>query len=123
VAERLAEINEQEREIQVLSFNAASFESQVKLTDDKLKAFYEKNTVLFELPELVKIEYLLLNSDNLSQQIAVNDEEVSAFYSQNKDSFSTQPEIRASHILVKLDKNADDAAKKSCEIKGGWIVG
>src|SRR5450830_1544371 len=43
VSARLSDLNDQERSVQELSFKAASYISQVKVTDDMIKAYYDKN--------------------------------------------------------------------------------
>ncbi|MEB0284683.1 SurA N-terminal domain-containing protein, partial [Sphingomonas sp. 10B4] len=53
VAERFSAINEQEREVQALNFQSGDFAAQVKITDEALKAYYEKNAAQFEIPESI----------------------------------------------------------------------
>ena len=71
VAERLMLINEQEREVGSLTFKTANYVSQVKITDEMLKAYYEKNAVQFEIPEQIKAEYVVLSNDALASQTTV----------------------------------------------------
>jgi peptidyl-prolyl cis-trans isomerase D len=116
VAARLSDINDQEREVQELLFPAAQFAAQVKVTDDMVKAYYDKNTTLFQVPETVKAEYVVFNADAVEKQVSVSDAEVADAYNKNKARFLTPEKRSASHVLInaKADaKPADDAAAKA----------
>lgn len=122
VATRLSEINDQEREAQELLFPAATYAAQVKVTDDMVKAFYDKNAALFQIPEQVKAEYVVLNAAAVESQISVPDAEIEAFYNANKDKFG-QPEQRtASHILISVKKDASAADKAAAKAKADAIL-
>ncbi|MDE2428309.1 MAG: SurA N-terminal domain-containing protein [Burkholderiales bacterium] len=122
VIERLALINEQEREVQMLQFKPSDYVSQVKVTDDMLKAYYEKNVAQFEVPEQIKAEYVVLNSEALAGQITVSDAEVQSFYDQNKKSYGTDEQRKASHILINASKNASDAEKAKAKAKAESLL-
>ncbi len=122
VATRLSEINEQEREVQELLFKASDYVSQVKVTDDMLKAYYEKNGTQFEIPEQVKVEYVILNDETVASQITVSDADIKSYYDQNAQRYSTPEQRRASHILIGVNKNASDADKAAAKEKAEQIL-
>lgn len=109
VAKAISDFGSQEREVQELAFPLTKYMADVKVTDDMVKAFYDKNAKLFEIPESAKIEYVLLNADAVAPQISVNDEEVASYYAANKARFGTEELRRSSHILIK-DKAKAEAA-------------
>ncbi|MGJ7916756.1 peptidyl-prolyl cis-trans isomerase, partial [Massilia sp. LXY-6] len=116
VANRLSDINDQQREVQELLFPIANFASQVKVTDDMVKAYYDKNAALFTVPEQVKAEYLVFDADTVAKQVNVTDAEVQDVYNKSKERFSTPEKRSASHILIAVPKDAkpaDDAAAKA----------
>lgn len=119
VASRLSDLNDQERDVQQQLFRAADFASQVKLTDEMLKAYYEKNGREFEVPARIEAEYLVLSMDVLAQQIEVGEADVKAYYEQNAARFGEPEQRRASHILIQADRSASgaqrDAARKKAE--------
>ena len=80
VAARLADINNQEREVQQMLFKSADYVSQVKLTDDMLQDYYNKHDAEFTVPEQAKAEYVVLNSDVIASQVTVNDDEIKSYY-------------------------------------------
>jgi peptidyl-prolyl cis-trans isomerase D len=122
VAERISAILEQEREVQVLTLKASDYTSQVKITDATLKNYYEKNSAQFEIPELVKAEYVVLNADALSSQISVSDADLHSYYEQNKKQFTSEEQRRASHILLNLKKGASDTEQKTVKAKAEALL-
>ncbi|MDQ9170586.1 SurA N-terminal domain-containing protein [Oxalobacteraceae bacterium R-40] len=122
IAARLSEFNEQEREVQEMLFKASDYAAQVKVTDDMLKAYYDKNGEQFEIPEQVKAEYVLLNSEAVAAQITVSDADIKSYYDQNAQRYATQEQRRASHILIPVNKNASDADKTAAKSKAEQIL-
>ena len=116
VASRISDINDQEREVQELLFPIANYLPQVKVTDEMVKAFYDKNANLFQIPEQVKAEYVVLDSAAVESQVKIGDADVTAFYNANQKRFVTPEQRTASHILItkaRDAKPADEAAAKA----------
>ncbi|MFZ6861415.1 SurA N-terminal domain-containing protein [Undibacterium sp. Ji67W] len=122
VAERIALIGEQEREVQALTFKASDFISQVKVTDEMVKAFYDKNAAQFEIPELIKAQYVVLSNEALADQISVSDAEVQEFYKNNAKTYSVDEQRRASHILIAVAKDASAADKAKAKSKADALL-
>jgi peptidyl-prolyl cis-trans isomerase D len=122
LAKALSDIGAQEREVQELVLPVADFVPQVKVTDDMVKAFYDKNAKLFELPEQAKIEYVLFNADVALNQVSVTDAEVADYYAKNQPRFSTPESRTASHILVAVKKGASAADKAAAKAKADAIA-
>ncbi|MYM93495.1 SurA N-terminal domain-containing protein [Duganella vulcania] len=122
VAKTLSDIGAQEREVQELLLPVADFVPQVKITDDMVKAYYDKNSKFFEVPEQAKIEYVVFNSDAVMSQISVTDADVAAYYAANQPAFSTPETRRAAHIQVALKKGASAAEVAAAKAKADAIV-
>ncbi|MRW91941.1 peptidylprolyl isomerase [Duganella sp. FT80W] len=122
VAKNLSDIAGQEREVQELLLPVSDFVPQVKVTDDMVKAFYDKNSKQFEVPEQAKIEYVVFNNDAVMSQVSVTDAEVSDYYDKNKVQFTTPETRRASHILVTVKKGASAAEISAAKAKAQAIL-
>lgn len=122
VSKMISDIGAQERDVQELVLPISEFLPQVKVTDEMVKAFYDKNPKLFELPEQAKVEYLLLNADAVAAQVTVSDEEVAAYYKSNVARFTAPETRRASHILVAVNKDASAAQKAAAKAKADAIA-
>jgi peptidyl-prolyl cis-trans isomerase D len=122
VAKQVSDFGAQEREVQELALPAQQFMDKVKVTDEMVKAFYDKNAKLFETPEQARIEYVVFNSAAVSSQVSVSDEEVAAYYNANTKRF-TAPEVRrASQIMVALKPGAGSADKAAAKAKAEAIA-
>jgi len=119
VTARLSDINDQEREVQELLFPLATYLPQVKVTDAMVKAFYDKNAQLFQIPEQVKAEYVVFDAKTVEGQVQVSDAEVTDFYNKNLKNYTAPEQRTASHILITASKDASAAdqaaAKKKAE--------
>lgn len=116
VTGRLSDLNDQERKVQEILFPAASYAAQVKVTDDMVKAYYDKHPEQFQVPAQVKAQYLVLDPAALDKLVTVSDAEVADAYNKSKARFSTPEKRNASHILITVAKDAkpaDDAAAKA----------
>jgi peptidyl-prolyl cis-trans isomerase D len=117
ITNRVSGITTQERETQEMLFKASDFVSQVKVTDQMLKDYYDKNASQFEIPEQVKAEYVVLDADAAAAQISVSDDDVKSYYEQNMKRYSIDEQRRASHILITANKDASDAEKQAAKAK------
>jgi peptidyl-prolyl cis-trans isomerase D len=116
VSGRLSDLSAQQRQVQEVLFPAAQYASQVKVTDDMVKAYYDKHPEQFQVPEQVKANYLVLDQAAVEKQVSVSDAEVADAYNKNKARFLTPEKRNASHILITVAKDAkpaDDAAAKA----------
>ncbi len=118
----LAEINEQEREVQEMRFKAGDFVGKVNVTDAMLKDYYDKNAAAFEIPEQVKAEYVVLSMDTVAAQVNVSDADIKTYYDQNQQRYSTPEQRRASHILVAANKAAPAAERSAAKDKAGKLL-
>jgi peptidyl-prolyl cis-trans isomerase D len=122
VAARVSNINDQQREVQELVFPIANFLPQVKVTDDMVKAFYDKNATLFQIPEQARAEYIVLDSAAVESQVAVSDAEVAQFYNANQKRFTTPEQRTASHILITKAQGAKPAEEAAAKAKAEAVL-
>jgi peptidyl-prolyl cis-trans isomerase D len=122
VANRLSDLNDQEREVQELSFKPEDFAAQVKLGDDALKAYYDKQVNEFAVPEQAKIEYIVLSNDTLASQINVSDSDIKSYYEQNAKRYTVDEQRRASHILIATKKDASAAEQAAAKAKAEKLL-
>lgn len=122
VASRLSDLNDQQRVIQEQLIKASDYAAQVKVTDDMLKAYYEKNSQQFVIPEQVKIEYVVLDAKALEAQTPVSDDDIKSYYDQNAKHYATEEQRRASHILIAVKKEASAADKASAKAKAEAVL-
>jgi peptidyl-prolyl cis-trans isomerase D len=122
VSGRLSDFSSQERQVQEVVFPAAQYASQVKVTDDMVKAYYDKHPDQFQVPEQVKANYLVLDQAAVEKQVSVSDAEVADAYNKNKARFLTPEKRNASHILITVAKDAKPAIEAAAKAKAEAIL-
>ncbi|WP_338762192.1 SurA N-terminal domain-containing protein [Massilia sp. METH4] len=122
VTKLVTDLTEQERDVQELAMPVQQFIANVKVTDEMVKAYYDKNAKQFAIPEQARIEYVVLDAKAIENQVSVTDEEVAAFYKANQARYTAPEERRASHILVAVNKDAKPADKAAAKAKAEAIV-
>lgn len=122
LAVRLLEINDQQREVQQLSFKVADKLALVKPTDAMLKDWYTKNIAQFEIPETVKAEYVVLTNDHAASKVVVSEADAKSYYDKNPQRFIVEEQRRASHILLNLKKDASAADQAAVKAKAEGVL-
>jgi peptidyl-prolyl cis-trans isomerase D len=123
VAARLFDYIGQSREVQQFALKTSDYTSQVKVTDDMIKAYYDKNLAQYQNAEQAKIEYVVFSEDALAQQITVSDDDALKYYKDNVTKlFTVEPQWRLSHILIAVKPDASAADQAAAKDKAEKIV-
>lgn len=117
VAEATVQYQYQKRDVTTAEVKASAFLSEVKVTPEQVKEYYELHKAKFKVPEQVKMEFVLLSAAGLINGVTVSDEDVKAFYDQNMDKFQGDEQREASHILIGFGVSATDEAKAKAKDK------
>ena len=114
IAAQTLQFAHQQREVSAAEIKTAQYLSQVKVTPEQIKAYYDLHKDKFVVPEQVKLEFALLSAAGLVAQMKVNDAEVKEFYDANTAKFQNDEQRHASHILIGIGggTNKDKAAAK-----------
>jgi peptidyl-prolyl cis-trans isomerase D len=118
VASRLAALEAQRREVSEVRITAEQFQSQVKIDDAKLKAYYDANQGEFQAPERVRAEYVVLSAEALGKSEPVTDDEVRKAFEARSAAYKVDEQRRARHILVKDKAEADKVAAEAKSAPG-----
>jgi peptidyl-prolyl cis-trans isomerase D len=120
VAAQTLQFAHQQREVSAAEIKTALFLSQVKVTPEQVKAYYDLHKDKFVVPEQVKLEFALLSAAGLVAQMKVNDAEVKEFYDANTAKFQSDEQRHASHILIGIgggtEKEKTAAKEKATSI-------
>jgi peptidyl-prolyl cis-trans isomerase D len=115
--ERYLALLDQQRQVAVATVSADAYLKDVKIDDAAVKAFYDANQGVFQVPDEVKIEYLVLTPDSLMGQITVDPAEVKKQYDDNVKQYTKVEERQASHILVAVKPDATEADEAAAKQK------
>lgn len=111
IAEKALQFAFQQREVSTVDVKASDFISQVKVTPEQIKQYYEQHKDKFKVPEQVKLEFALLSAASLMGQVSVSDQEVIEFYDANAAKFQGDEQRQASHILIGFSGQDKETAK------------
>lgn len=104
-----ARLEKQTRDFATLNIKADP--SSVKLTDDEVKAYYDKHAKEFMTPDQVVIDYIELKKASFFDQVSVKDEDLQAAYQKEIANLSEQR--RAAHILIEVNDKVTEAQAKA----------
>ncbi|MFY9316620.1 MAG: SurA N-terminal domain-containing protein [Burkholderiales bacterium] len=107
VADRLAAIEGEKREVAEAFIPAAPYRAAVKPDEAAMKAYYDANLARYKIPERIRAEYVALSAAELASGETVSDAELKAAFDARASQFGVAEQRRASHILVKTQAEAD----------------
>jgi len=122
MAEQTLKFAHQQRDVSVAEIKSAQFLTQVKVTPEQVKAYYDLHKDKFKVPEQVKIEFALLSAAGLVSQVSVTDAEVKHFYDENAARFQGNEQRHASHILIGFGASASAEEKAAAKDKAADIL-
>lgn len=119
--EFLYNLEGQTRKVRTLRLPLADFARKVEITQEQMKAYYEKNSFQFLRPEQFKISYVELSGATLADVVDITEEEALAYYQANIDSFGSAPSRKVSHIMIEGggDKAKEEASLILTQLKSG----
>lgn len=122
VANNAIKIEHQTREVSIAEFKTADFLSQVNVSEEEAKAYYNEHQDKFKVPEQVKLEFVLLSANGLIPSQQVSEQEARDYYAQNAAQFQGDEQRRASHILISFGVSPTPEAKKQAKEKAEEVL-
>ena len=115
---------EQEKiNLQFIRVSANDYLSDVKITDEDVQKFYERNKESLKEPLKVQVEYIPYASDQFSTPVQLTDKEVEDYYNANRlIKFTTPKQAKVRYIMVRLDPGADAKQKETARVQANRIL-
>lgn len=112
----LAKLNEQTRDISVLTFDLEQFSTAGTPSAEEIKKYYDENLQRFMVPEKVKVDYVEITSEALAESVIIDEDEISRMYEDYVASISGREERKARHILIQVSDEPDSDNAATVEI-------
>ncbi len=114
----------QQRELQLLRFDAKDYAAKVTASDEAIQRYYDDpaNGTRFVAPEQATVEYAVLDLAVLSKDLKVPEDELRRYYAENIARYTVAEERRASHILIKADKGAPAAERAKAKARAEALL-
>ena len=120
----LAALQNQKREMGYFDIPVKSYRDLVKVSDDEIKSYYEKNSQLFLTAEKIQLEYIELNMDAIAAAQEVTDDMVKQRYESSPENYKGDDNAAAKKKITALRKQIQQGtdfaalAKKHSQDKG-----
>lgn len=111
--ELIATITQQKRSFFTVTIPKEPF-SDVEVSDEEMKEYYQQNQQRYIERETVVVDYLEISLDELAASVEVSDAQLKAAYEEEVKDFSPEPKYEIAHILL---KEGDDQQQKVDEVK------
>jgi peptidyl-prolyl cis-trans isomerase D len=97
--------------------------SEVKVTEEEIKKFYERNKDLLKEPLKVQVEYLTYPFDRSLSSAQITEKEIEDYYQANRESkFHRPKEVKVRYILIRLPAGADAKQKKDAQARANRVL-
>lgn len=111
-------IAEEKINLSYLRLATADFVGQVKLSDDDMKKYYDRNKESFKEPLKLQIEYLAYPIDRFAAAAKNSEKEIADYYQANLNTKFRKPkEVKVRYISIRVPPNADDKQKAAARAK------
>jgi peptidyl-prolyl cis-trans isomerase D len=84
----------------------ADFKDRVKLTQEQVEGFYEKNRFRFQQQEQRQVEYLYADPKKMAGDMEISQGTIEKYYERHMEEFNRQEQFIASHIIVMVPEGA-----------------
>ena len=95
----------------------SDFVAQVKLTEEEIKNYYERNKDALREPLKVQVEYLSYPFEQFGSQLKVSDKEIEEAYNLRRAKFFEPRSLKLRHILVRIPSGGDLKQKESAQLR------
>jgi peptidyl-prolyl cis-trans isomerase D len=114
----------QQREVQVVRFDAKDQLAKVQVADADVQAYYDlpANAARLQSPETVSLDYVLLDTESVGRSISVTEDDLRKYYTENQARYAQPEERRARHILVKAEAGASADARSQAKAKAQALL-
>ena len=108
--QNLALLENQKREIGYFNISLKPYRKQVTVTDEDIKAHYEKNSQLYLTQEKVQLDYLELNMDEVAARQEISDDTIKQRYESSPENYMASDNIAANKKIADIRKKILDGA-------------
>ena len=116
-AQRLFNLENEEREVQYMQLAAEKFAGAEPIDDAAIKDYYEKNGDRFLTTESVALEFAELRLEQLATQINPTEADLQKLYDESRASYVLDERRRARHIVIALSSDKQDGEDDPAALK------
>lgn len=114
-------LKDQQRSFRYVEVSAPKYITEVSVSEQDMKDYYDQNKQRFMVPEQLSLQYVELKLDDIKKDFSVSEKEINEAYLREKDRFGIPEERRASHILIAAD-GEDQTGRDAARVKAQDIL-
>jgi len=122
MAERLAQVMAEQREVSKAVLRAEDFAPQAKLDAQQIQAYYDKHPELSRVPEQARVEYVVFTPEAVLAQLQVSEADAKAYYDKHAEQFALPERREVAHILIRIPPEAKPADKQAAREKAQQLL-
>jgi peptidyl-prolyl cis-trans isomerase D len=116
-------LDQEKIDLQFVKLSVGDFIAQVKVTDEDIKKFYDRNKDSLKEPLKIQVEYLAYPFEQFSAKVQVSAKEIEEYYQDNqKTKFHRPREAKVRYIALAVAPTASAEEKKAVMAKAEAIV-
>jgi|WetSurMetagenome_2_1015567.scaffolds.fasta_scaffold17155_2 peptidyl-prolyl cis-trans isomerase D len=92
-----------------LLFDPKILETEVKVDDTALEAFYQQRQDRYKDPEKRQLLYVLFDPSSYLPDVKVTENQIKDYYEDHRTDYNKEQEVRAQHILFSVKEDAPEA--------------
>lgn len=101
---------------------SASFLDQVKLTEEDIQGYYEKQKEQFREPERAAIQYALFKAEQFAAEVKPSEDDVQSYYDAHPEQYHKPEEVRARHILFRFPPSPSEEQRASVRRRAADVL-
>lgn len=109
---RVGSLSGQTRDIAFLRQDLESLLSEVDVSSEELKSYYDANLQRYETEETVDIGYVELKLTDIIDEVEVTEAALASWFTEHRASYSVPESRRVAHILIEISDDSDEGAKQ-----------
>lgn len=118
----LNRIQNQSRKVNYLMFSDDHYITDVAVSDEEIKAYFDKHQNAYMHPESVSVSYVELKPSSLVKDIPVDEEAIRRLYDEYVAGIASKEQRKASHILIDVPASADEAAMAASKAEAEALI-
>jgi peptidyl-prolyl cis-trans isomerase D len=99
-------LSQQTRNFGYFVIPVSQFMNTIKISPADIQTYYEKNSAMFQTPEMVSINYIEITPASVSAQLQPTQQDLMGYYQDNISNYSTPMRWHVAHILLNIPADA-----------------
>lgn len=121
-AERIARLNNQQRDLNYTIIQTNRFADSIEITGEYIESFYREHPRRYIQPEAVRIAYIELKLEDLAKMVEVTEEDLQVYYRENKAQYDQEEQRKITQILFNTDEDIPEDRREEIRAAAEAVI-